>query len=90
VTLRHLGAALSPDRSRNLVLEIHPEAHGMTSGFPGPGRVILGMVEDTDNPAWVRGHVECEAREPAPVGAARHDRPVRRVGGIAALSVKLE
>jgi Sortase domain len=61
----------------------------MTSGFPGPGRVILEIVEDTDNPAWVRGRVECEAREPAAVGAARHDRLVRRVGGIAAVVVAL-
>jgi hypothetical protein len=87
MTLRHLGATLSPDRSRNLVLEIHPEAQGMTSGFPGPGRVILEMVEDTDNPAGVRGRVECEAREPAPVGAAPYDRLVRRVGGIATVVV---
>jgi len=47
------------------------------------------MVEDTDNPAWVPGRVEFEAREPAPVGAARHDRLVRRVGGIAAVVVAL-
>jgi non-ribosomal peptide synthetase-like protein len=40
-------------------------------------------VEDTDNPVWVRGHVKCEAREPAPAGAARHDRLVQRVAGIA-------
>ena len=47
------------------------------------------MMEDTDYPAWVRGHVECEAREPARVGAARHDRLVRRVGGIAMVVVAL-
>jgi Sortase domain len=61
----------------------------MTSGFPGPERVILGVVEDTDNPAWVRGRMECEAREPAPVGAARHDRLVQLVGGIAMVVVAL-
>jgi Sortase domain len=61
----------------------------MTSGFPGPERVILGMVEDADKPAWVRRRVECETREPAPVGAARHDRLVRRVGGIATVVVAL-
>jgi Sortase domain/Transposase domain (DUF772)/Pentapeptide repeats (8 copies) len=73
-----------------LGLELAGESvRGMTSGFPGPGRVILGMVEDTDNPACVPGRVECEAREPAPVGAAGHDRLVRRVGGIAAVVVAL-
>ena len=42
------------------------------------------MVEDTDNPAWVPGLVERDAREPVPVGAPQCDRLVRRVCGIAA------
>jgi len=47
------------------------------------------MMEDPDNPAGVRGRVECEAREPAPVGAAQHDRLMRRLGGIAMVVVVL-
>jgi sortase family protein len=47
------------------------------------------MVEDTDSAAWVRGRVDCEARVPAPVSAARHDGLMRRVGGIATVVVAL-
>ena len=56
----------------------------MTPAFPGPGRVILAMVEETDNTAWVPGRLERKAREPAPVRAAPCDRLVRLVGGFAA------
>ncbi len=47
------------------------------------------MVEDTDNPVWVPGLVEREAREPVPVGAPPGDWLVRRVCGIAAIVLVL-
>jgi uncharacterized protein YjbI with pentapeptide repeats len=45
------------------------------------------MVEDTDNPAWVRP--EREVGKPAPACAARCDRLVRLTGGCAAVVLAL-
>lgn len=45
------------------------------------------MVEGTDNPARVR--LQPAARQPAPIGAAQSDRPVRLAGGIAAVVLAL-